>query len=1160
MNATWTHLPLPAKAGDSLAWGQLYGSAVAMAAAEAARRHDRPVLVVARSPRHADQLAAEIGFFAGEGMEVLPFPDAETLPYDAFSPHPDITSRRLATLARLPGLEGGVVVAAAQSLVPRLPPAAWTLSQGLEFSVGDRMDLAAMRSQLAAAGYLAVPQVTEHGEYALRGSILDLYPMGSELPLRLDLFDEEIDSIRRFDPDTQRSLEKLERLELLPGREYPFSEEAIRGFRQRFRERFPGDPSRVGVYRDIGEGIASGGLEYYLPLFFEELSTFIDYLPGGSLVIDAGDVDTIAERSWLEILERHDQLGHDIERPILEPPELFVAPDELRAALHGLARITVAGFEQDSGGPRSAANLATALPPPMRLNPRAQEPARELLDFLAGFEGRVLFTAESPGRREVLRDLLAGHGVRLDPVAGWQEFAQGSATAALTVAPLDEGLVLPAAGLAIIAESQLFGDRVRQPARRRRGARDPEAVIRELSDLREGAPVVHEEHGVGRYLGLVTLHVAERDSEFLALEYAGGDKLYVPVQSLDLISRYTGASPETAPLHRLGSDQWQKARRRAAEKVRDVAAELLDLHARRSAREGHRFGIDPREYDVFRDQFPFDETPDQGQAIESVIDDMTQARPMDRVICGDVGFGKTEVALRAAFLAVQDGRQVAMLVPTTLLAQQHLQNFADRFADWPVRVEVLSRFRSGKQASRVLEGLKSGTVDIVIGTHKLLQHTVEFRNLGLVVIDEEHRFGVRDKERLKALRAEVDVLTLTATPIPRTLNMAMGGLRDLSLITTPPSERLAVKTFVTEWNEGLIREALLREIRRGGQVYFLHNEVRTIDEAAKKLADLVPEARIRVAHGQMRERDLEQIMLDFYHRRFNVLVCSTIIESGIDVPTANTIIIQRADKLGLAQLHQLRGRVGRSHHRAYAYLVTPPRGAMTADAVKRLEAIESLEELGAGFTLATHDLEIRGAGELLGADQSGQIHEVGFSMYLEMLQRAVKALQEGKDPDLAKPLDHGVEVELGVSALLPEDFVPDVHLRLVLYKRIAGADGADALRELKVELIDRFGLLPPQAEMLFRVAEIRQRAAALGIRRIEANAAGGHVLFSDSTTVEPASLIGLIQRDSRRYRLDGQNKLRFNLELSDPESRFAAVHGLLDRLEPPAALSRVDTA
>ncbi|MGD9387645.1 MAG: transcription-repair coupling factor, partial [Gammaproteobacteria bacterium] len=798
-------------------------------------------------------------------------------------------------------------------------------------------------------------------------------------------------------------------------------------------------------------------------------------------------------------------------------------------------------------------DLGAAAPPPLKLDPRAPEPARALLDFLVDFEGRVLFTAESPGRREMLRSMLSGHGIATRSCDGWREFVSGPESLGLAIAPLEEGLLLPDAGLAVIAEPQLFGDRVRQRTRRKRGARDPEAVIRELSDLRVGAPVVHVDHGVGRYQGLVTLELQDRRGEFLALEYAGGDKLYVPVQSLDLISRYTGASPESAPLHRLGGEQWQKARRRAAEKVRDVAAELLDVHARRAARQGHGFALAEQDYEVFRDAFPFDETPDQGQAINAVIEDMTMARPMDRVICGDVGFGKTEVALRAAFVAVQDGRQVAMLVPTTLLAQQHFQTFSDRFADWPVRVEALSRFRSPKDVERVLAGLESGVVDVVIGTHKLLQHTVRFKNLGLVIIDEEHRFGVRDKERLKAMRAEVDMLTLTATPIPRTMNMALGGLRDLSMITTPPTERLAVQTFVTEWKDDLIREACLREIRRGGQVYFLHNEVQTIEDAARKLGELVPEARIGIAHGQMRERELEQVMLDFYHRRFNTLVCTTIIESGIDVPTANTIIVQRADKLGLAQLHQVRGRVGRSHHRAYAYLVTPPRNAITPDAVKRLEAIESLEDLGAGFTLATHDLEIRGAGELLGEEQSGQIHEVGFGMYLEMLQRAVEALRSGKEPDLERPLDAGIEVELGVPALLPDDYVPDVHQRLVLYKRIAGATDGESLEELQVELIDRFGPMPAPAQTLFAVAAVRQRAAQLGIRRIDANSAGGSFLFRADTPVDPLALIRLIQSDSRRLRLDGQDKLRFNLDLSATETRFETVHRLLDALAPVSA-------
>jgi transcription-repair coupling factor (superfamily II helicase) len=1148
LNSSWKHLPLPAAAGRASDWGQLYGSAPALAIAEAAARHAGPVLVLAGSPRQADQLAAEIGFFGGAGLEVLLLPDAETLPWDAFSPHPDITSRRLATLARLPALARGVVVAATQTLLQRLPPPAWTATQGLDIAIGDRLDPRRLRGQLQDAGYLAVPQVTEHGEFALRGSLLDLYPMGSELPYRIDLFDDVVDSIRRFDPGTQRSLDTLERIRLLPGREYPFSEDALRGFRARFRERFPGDPSRVGIYRDVGEGIASGGLEYYLPLFFEKLADLADYLPEDTLVVEAEPAAPVLEQAWEGVLERHAQLAHDIERPILDPAEVFTRPDALAGQLGRFPTVRLSPFKQAGGG----RDLGTAAPPALKLNARAPEPAAALLDFLLAFDGRVLFTAESPGRREMLRALLAGHGINVDSVDGWPAFLAGNQPRALAVAPLEDGLLLPDARLAVIAEAQLFGERVRQRTRRKRGARDPEAVIRELSDLRAGAPVVHVDYGVGRYLGLVTLEVQDRSGEFLALEYAGGDKLYVPVQSLDLISRYTGASPESAPLHRLGGEQWHKARRRAAEKVRDVAVELLDLHARRAAREGHGFTLPEQDYAAFREAFPFDETPDQRQAIEEVIGDMTTARPMDRVICGDVGFGKTEVALRAAFVAVQDGRQVAMLVPTTLLAQQHFQTFLDRFADWPIRVESLSRFRSPKEVERVIAGLQSGAVDIVIGTHKLLQHTVGFKNLGLVIIDEEHRFGVRDKERLKSLRAEVDVLTLTATPIPRTMNMALGGLRDLSMITTPPTERLAVKTFVTEWQDGLMREACLREIRRGGQVYFLHNDVQSIEQAAAMLGELVPEARVRIAHGQMRERELEQVMLDFYHRRFNVLVCTTIIESGIDIPTANTIIVQRADKLGLAQLHQLRGRVGRSHHRAYAYLVTPPRKAITSDAAKRLEAIESLEDLGAGFTLATHDLEIRGAGELLGDEQSGQIHEVGFSMYMEMLQHAVEALRSGKEPDLDRPLDFGVEVELGVPALLPDDLVPDVHLRLVLYKRIAGAPDRHALEELQVELIDRFGLLPPPAHALFRIAEIRQRAARLGIRRIEANAAGGSLLFRADTRVEPLTLIRLIQSEARKYRLDGQDKLRFNLDLADPEVRFASVHRLLDLLEPAA--------
>ncbi len=1123
-------------------WGQAHGCAQAIALAELAAASDAPVLALVSDPRAADRLWDALRFFARPEVEVLLFPDSETLPYDAFSPHPDITSQRLATLNRLARIRQGIIVAAVPGMMQRLAPPDWVIGSSLQMAVGQKLDAVAFRRDMATAGYATVSQVSQHGELAVRGSLVDIFPMGSERPYRLDLFDDEIESIRRFDPETQRSEAPLDRVDILPAREFPFTAEAIAAFRERFREAFPGNLSQVQIYTDISAGIAPGGIEYYLPLFFEDTATLFDYLPTGSRIVDLDQASELAADAWRSVQERYEQLRHDIAQPRLEPARLFLSPDDLSAALDGFVTISLEAFAS-----RDGANLGTGALPPVQLASRVPEPAASLRAFLDAFDGRVLFTAESPGRREMLRQLLAEHGIDVPIFGDWDAFLTAGSRAGLAIARLEHGAVLAAAGVAVVPEAQLFGERVRQRRRRRR-ERDPESIIRELADLRPGVPVVHEEHGVGRYLGLQTLSAGGHTGEFLTLEYAGGDRLYVPVQALDLITRYMGAAPEQAPLHRLGSDQWNKAREKAARQARDVAAELLDVYARRAAHAGRTHRADERDYRAFREEFPFDETPDQAETIDKVLEDLAGPMPMDRVVCGDVGFGKTEVAMRAAFAVTQAGAQVAILVPTTLLAQQHYQTFSDRFADWPVRVEVLSRFRSGAQTTRILDDLAQGKVDIVIGTHKILQNDVRFENLGLVIIDEEHRFGVRHKERLKKLRAEVDVLTLTATPIPRTLNMAMGGLRDLSLITTPPSERLAVKTFVSQWQEAMIREACLREVRRGGQIYFLHNRVETIEETARKLEALVPEARIRIAHGQMRERELEQIMLDFYHRRFNLLVCTTIIESGIDVPTANTIIIDRADRLGLAQLHQLRGRVGRSHHRAYAYLITPPRKAMTADAIKRLEAIESLEDLGAGFMLATHDLEIRGAGELLGEGQSGQIHEVGFAMYSEMLERAVSAIKSGQDPDLARPLDHGTEIGLGVSALLPEDFVPDVHLRLMLYKRISAAPDAAALRDLQVEFIDRFGLLPEPAQMLFRLAELRLKANALGIRRLDVGPRGGHLQFRERTSVDPSRLIRLIQEQSRIFRLDGQSKLRFNLDLEDLDRRFAWAHDLLGNL------------
>ncbi|MBT8137496.1 MAG: transcription-repair coupling factor [Gammaproteobacteria bacterium] len=1122
-------------------WGGLYGCAASLALVEAAGNHAGPLLVVGHDVRQVERLLTELRFFAGEHLPVLEFADLENLPYDIFSPHPDIISRRLSTLARLPTLERGIVVASAAAMLQRLPPVEYVTSGSLLCRRGDNFDLPQWQSRLERAGYRHVSQVMEHGEFAVRGSLIDIFPMGGDSPVRIDLFDDEIDSIRGFDPGTQLSGDRHESIQVLPAREFPMNEAAISGFRQRFRRHFEGDPTRSKIYSEVSDGITPGGLEYYLPLFFDSTATLPQYLPPTALVVRDEDVDGALAAYMADTLQRYDQRAHDVERPLLPPKLAFVTEKELAEALDRFGQLTFSAVKQ----PSAAANFPSQAPPPLEIRARAADPTQTLRGFLDRYDGRVLFVAESDGYRESTLDLLAPHGIRPVRVAGWSEFLETSERFAITTAGVERGLLLD--DVALVVGEQLFGKSARA-VQRRRPSRDPQTIIRDLTDLRPGAPVVHEEYGVGRFIGLQNLEVAGVSNEFLTLEYAEGDKLYVPVHALDLISRYTGSAPETAPLHKLGSDQWQRARKRAAERIRDAAAELLDVYARRAARSGRAFSTTESEYRAFVQGFPFEETPDQASAIEQVIGDLRSSRPMDRVICGDVGFGKTEVALRAAFYAVHGGAQVAVLVPTTLLAQQHLQTFRDRFADWPVRVEMLSRFGTGKENTAVIDGLAAGTVDIVIGTHKLLQRKVAFRDLGLVIIDEEHRFGVRHKEKLKELRAEVDVLTLTATPIPRTLNMAMGGVRDLSLITTPPAERLAVKTFVSEWNDATLREACVREIRRGGQVFVVHNRVQSIPRVAERIEELVPEADLRIAHGQMREKELEQVMLDFYHRRFSVLVCTTIIESGLDVPTANTIIIDRADHLGLAQLHQLRGRVGRSHHRAYAYLVTPPRQSLTADAIKRLEAVESTEDLGAGFALATHDLEIRGAGELLGEEQSGQIHEIGFSMYIELLERAVSAMKSGQEPDLMEPLHRGPEVDLHTPALLPDDYLPDVHMRLVLYKRIASATNAADLRQLQVEMIDRFGLLPDAAKHLFRIAQLKLAAAPLGIERLSAGARGGFIEFGARTTIDPHELVRLVQDDPERYQLDGPARLRFSRELAEFEDRADYVEKLLTQL------------
>jgi len=1148
------HPPLPSAARPRLRWHQLYGSAAALALSEAARADARLYVLIADGARELERLTAEVRFFSSDQLPLLRLPDWEVLPYDLFSPHPDIISERLKTLFELPQARAGCLIVAADTLMQRLPPNSYVQGRAFELAKGETLALEPFRQRLSEAGYASVSQVVSPGEFAVRGSLLDVFPMGANAPLRIDLFDDEIEAIRRFDPDTQRSLDALERVQLLPAREVPLDAPAVKEFRRRFRTRFEGDPTRAAIYRGVSEGLAPAGVEFYQPLFFETTATLFDYLPADAVIVHDAALPGALIRAWQDIGARYEDRRHDIERPVLKPAELFLEPAQLSESLERFSSITLDAFKADTelkGESPDLHNFPTTAPRELRVDVRAEQPFAPLDGFLRAFEGRVLLAADSAGRREVLHEMLRAQAHEVSLVESWDAFAGGAARLALTVAPDLEGLTLTVPPVAVISEAQLFGARARQERRRKRVV-DPEAILRDLQDLNPGAPVVHEQYGVGRYLGLMPMEIAGQPGEFLVLEYQDGDRIYVPVQALHLVSRYTGAAPEHAPLHKLGTDQWARARRRAAQQIRDVAAELLDLYARRKAQAGLSLPVNELDYQAFANAFPFEETADQAQAIDQVLADLNGERPMDRIVCGDVGFGKTEVAMRAAFAATQAGKQVAVLAPTTLLVQQHLANFRDRFADWPVRVEGLSRFGTSKETQSVLGGLEQGTVDIVIATHRLLHAHARFKDLGLLIIDEEHRFGVRDKQRLQALRANVHVLTLTATPIPRTLNMALGGLRDLSLITTAPAARLAIKTFLIEWHAPTLREAALRELRRGGQIYFVHNEVRSIDKMAAEMQTLVPEAVVRIGHGQMRERELEQLMVDFYHRRFNLLVCTTIIESGIDVPTANTIIINRADHMGLAQLHQLRGRVGRSHHRAYAYLIAPPRQALARDAAKRLEAIESMEELGAGFVLAIHDLEIRGAGELLGEQQSGQMTEVGLSLYLDMLEHAINALKEGREPQLERPLAAATEVELRLPAFLPDVYVGDVHVRLSLYKRIAAAASASALDDLNAELHDRFGPLPPPAQNLLRIAKLKLVARAIGVRRLDLGPQGGSVLFEEHSAIDPATVVRMVQKSARDYRLEGPLKLRVSRQLPAETARFEFAAQLLQRLgEPP---------
>ena len=1093
----------------------------------------RPLLVLTASAQDAERLREEIAWFAPK-LSVHRLPDWEILPYDQFSPHPDLVSERLATLWQLAQGAFDIAVVPVTTALQRLAPRSYLAGRTFDLRARSRLDFDALRGQLVLAGYTHVQQVMSPGEFCVRGGLVDLFPTGSAVPYRLDLLGDEIETIRTFDVDTQRSIYPVSEVRMLPAREFPLDEEGRAHFREAFRERFEGDPTRSRVYKDVSNGIAPAGVECYLPLFFGATATLFDYLPPATTLAMHGEVGAAAEAFWKDLKSRHDLLKGDRDRPLLEPRELYLPVEELFVAIAPLERMDIEHVASDV--------------PAVEVDRRSVEPLRAAAAFAGSFDGRVLIVAESPGRRETLSSFFAEHDFHPAHVDDWARFAESAHPLALAYGPLASGFVLPSERLAVITEAELYPGQVRQSRRRDARARSSaEGMVRDLAEVKAGDPVVHSQHGIGRYLGLVTLDLGEGTMEFLHLEYDGGDKLYVPVSQLHVISRYTGASPEQAPLHRLGSGQWEKAKRKAARQVRDTAAELLDLYAKRLAREGHAFALKVQDYEAFAATFPFEETPDQNAAIRAVIEDMTAGRPMDRLVCGDVGFGKTEVAMRAAFVAVAGGAQVAILVPTTLLAEQHFQNFSDRFSAFPVRIVELSRFRSPKEVAKSLEGLAAGAIDIVIGTHKLIQKDVKFRNLGLVIIDEEHRFGVRQKEELKKLRTSVDVLTLTATPIPRTLAMSLEGLRDFSVIATAPQRRLAIKTFVNRLSKGIVREAVLRELKRGGQAYYLYNEVETIENRREELAELLPEARIAVAHGQMPERELERVMRDFYHQRTNVLLCSTIIETGIDVPTANTILIHRADRFGLAQLHQLRGRVGRSHHQAYAYLLTPGPEALTAPAKKRLEAIQMMEDLGAGFYLAMHDLEIRGAGEVLGESQSGGIHDVGFALYNEMLEHAVKALKRGKEPDLEGPLSIATEVNLHSPALLPETYCGDVHERLVIYKRLANCNTDPELERLTEELVDRFGPLPDPARVLLECHKLRIQGQPLGVQKIDASAGGILVQFIAQPPVDPKRVLALVQ-SSRIYRLPGPDRVRIEMKHEDLKQRAGEVRQFLRKL------------
>lgn len=1148
---------LPRQSAEKKQWHGLKDGSKYLAIADAVSVHPHTSLLICNSSSEAYEAELALRIYLKDKIDILSFPDWETLPYDQFSPHQDIISQRLETLSKLKLDQKALLICASNTLMHYLAPKHFVEAHSFVLAVGDEIQIEDFCLQLVNNGYRHSDTVYERGEFAKRGAILDVFPMGAAHPIRIERFDNEIETLRSFNIDNQLTIESLSEFKILPAKEFPFDEKAITQFKLNWQERFDTDYRNCPIYQDVKDNIIPSGIEYYLDLFFENKASLFDYLPDESLIFYSENIQDAAKQFWHEVQDRYEQLRWDVTRPILPPEKVFLKDDDFNARLKHFPRICFYQQSQKEDAPKGIHQFSCKVLPEVSANHRLDNELEALQNFYQKENNSsLLICAQTAGRREHLLGLLKQSALQARQVENIQQFfGLNEAGLFLCVADIHQGYFLhnDERNIIVLSESEIYGYRVTQERRKNKNEQNSaDLIIKNLSELALNSPVVHIDHGVGRYRGLQNLTIDNQEIEFLCLEYAAKAKLYVPVSSLHLISRYSGGADDSAPLHTLGSDQWLKARKKAAEKIHDVAAELLEIYARRAAVHGYQHQLHERDYQHFAAAFPFEETDDQINAIDACIKDMRSENPMDRLVCGDVGFGKTEVAMRSAFIAVQNSKQVAILVPTTLLAEQHGETFKDRFADWPVRVASLSRFRNPKETKQLLKEIEEGKIDIVVGTHKLLQNDVHFKDLGLIIIDEEHRFGVRHKEKLKSIRSNVDILTLTATPIPRTLNMAMSGIRDISIIATPPAKRLSVKTFVHNHSNSVVKEAIHRELLRGGQVFYLHNEVSTIEKTATDLEALIPEARISIAHGQMREKELERVMSNFYHKQSNILVCTTIIETGIDIPSANTIIIDRADKLGLAQLHQLRGRVGRSHHQAYAYLLTPHHKAMSADAIKRLEAIQEASNLGAGFTLASHDLEIRGAGELLGDEQSGNMHAIGFTLYMDMLEDAVESIKLGKVPDTDPKPKHGSEINLSLPALIPNDYLPDVHLRLLLYKRIASAQNTNELTEIQVEMIDRFGLLPEQVKLLFEVTKIRIKAESLAIEKIDASRERGRIKFAKNTKVDPLGIVKLVQSQPQHFKMDGADKLQFIFDMSDYNARIELVNNLLRQLSKTA--------